>query len=30
MYRMFYFAAFLAVTGIVFGLLVAFENLIGG
>jgi hypothetical protein len=30
MYRMFYFAIFLAVTGTVFGLLVAFEKLIGG
>jgi hypothetical protein len=30
MYRMFYIATFLAVTSTVFGLLVAFENLIGG
>jgi hypothetical protein len=30
MYRMFYFAAFLAVTGIVFVMLVAAEKLIGG
>jgi hypothetical protein len=30
MYRLFYVTAFLAVTGTVFGLLVASENLIGG
>lgn len=30
MYRLLYFTAFLAVTGITFGLLLAFDRLIGG
>jgi hypothetical protein len=30
MHRIFYFATFLAVTGIVFGLLIMLERIIGG